>query len=73
MTAIQRAKRSLGRDLSAQEGFVGVGIADNTIRLYARAETAPVVKALRSRWGDTYQGHPVSIVLSSGFRAHQQA
>ena len=27
---------------------------------------------LRSRWGDTYEGYPVSVVLSPGFGARRQ-
>ena len=69
MKDIQEAKRSLARDLRVCEGFVGVGIHANTIRLYATDESAPVVKQLRNRWGTTYQGYAVSVVPSRGFRA----
>ena len=70
MMRIDQAKRTLGRELRTHEGFVGVGVGDNgVIRLYARAETAPVVKVLRARWGETYEGFPVSVVLSAGFEA----
>ena len=72
MMTIQEAKRSLGRELRAQKGFVGVGLGRNAIRLYAHEESAPVVKTLRSRWGDTYEGYPVSVVLSPGFGARRQ-
>lgn len=68
MKDIQEAKRSLARDLRVCEGFVGVGIHANTIRLYATNETAPVVEELRNRWGTTYQGYSVSVVPSRGFR-----
>ena len=69
MTEIQQAKRSLGRELRALDGYVGVGIGQEGIRVYAIAETAPVVKLLHDRWGDTYKGFPVSVVLSDGFKA----
>ena len=70
MTRINKAKRTLGRELRVHEGFMGVGVGDNgVIRLYARADTAPVVQVLRDRWGETYEGFPVSVVLSSGFKA----
>ncbi len=72
MTDIQQAKRSLGRELRACEGFVGVGIGGDGIRLYAESETAPVVKMLRDRWGATYEGFAISVVLSEGFRAQQR-
>lgn len=67
MSDIQAAKRSLGRELRALDGFVGVGIDQRGIRLYAKARTAPVVKRLRERWGSSYRGFPVSVVLSDGF------
>ena len=69
MTDIRQAKRSLGRELRAFEGFVGLGISDDGIRLYANSETAPVVKMLRDRWGATYQGFTISVVLTEGFKA----
>ena len=72
MTDIQQAKRSLGRELRACGGFVGVGIGEDGIRLYAESETAPVVKMLRDRWGATYEGFAISVVLSEGFKAQQR-
>ena len=69
MNDIHTAKRSLGRELRALDGFVGVGIDEKGIRLYAAATTAPVVKLLHDRWGDTYEGFHVSVVLSDGFKA----
>ena len=68
MTKIQKAKRSLGRELRALDGFVGVGVDQDGIRLYATAAAAPVVKRLHDRWGDTYEGFRVSVVLSDGFK-----
>ena len=65
---IDDAKRALGRALRAQDGFVGVGVGTDGIRLYARSEETPVVRYFRSRYGRTYRGFPVSIVPSSGFR-----
>ena len=73
MTDIRQAKHSLGRELHAIDGFVGVGIGGEGIRLYASAETAPVVKVLRDKWGNRYQGFAVSVVLSDGFGAQSQA
>ncbi|MDE0422694.1 MAG: hypothetical protein OXK76_17650 [Gammaproteobacteria bacterium] len=73
MTDIRQAKRSLGRELRTVDGFVGVGIARDGIRLYASDETAPVVKVLREKWGNRYKGFAVSVVLSDGFKAHLQA
>lgn len=70
MTPIEQAKRSLGRELRADEGFVGVGIgAGSVIRLYAKTETAPVVQHLRKTWGASYEGFDVSIVVSPGIEA----
>lgn len=73
MTDIRQAKRSLERELRSVDGFVGVGIGKDCIQLYASAEMAPVVKVLRDKWGNTYQGFAVSVVLSDGFEAHLQA
>ena len=73
MTDIRQAKRSLGRELRTVDGFVGVGIGRDGIRLYASAETAPVVKVLRDKWGNRYKGFTVSVVLSDRFKAHSQA
>ena len=73
MTDIRQAKRALGRELRAVDGFVGVGIRSNAIQLYANAETAPVVKVFRSKWGTSYKGFAVSVVLTDGFQAHSQA
>lgn len=72
MTDIQQAKRSLGRELRACGGFVGVGIGEDGIRLYAESDSAPVVKMLRDRWGATYEGFAISVVLSEGFKAQQR-
>ena len=68
MIDIQTAKRSLGRELRALDGYVGIGIDERGIRVYAKAESAPVVQRLRERWGGIYRGFPVSVVLSRGFR-----
>ena len=73
MTDVRQAKRALGRELRAVDGFVGVGIRRNGIQLYASAETAPVVKVFRSKWGASYKGFAVSVVLTDGFEAHSQA
>ena len=73
MTDIRQAKRSLGRELRSVDGFVGVGIGRDGIRLYASADKAPVVKVLRDKWGSRYKGFAVSVVLTDGFEAHSQA
>ena len=73
MTDIRQAKRALGRELRAVDGFVGIGTRKNGIQLYATAETAPVIKAFRSKWGTSYKGFAVSVVLTDGFEAHSQA
>lgn len=73
MTDIRQAKRSLGRELRTIDGFVGVGIGRDGIQLYASADTAPVVKVLRDKWGNRYEGFTVSVVLSDGFEAQSQA
>ena len=73
MTDIRQAKRSLGRELRSVDGFVGVGIGGDGIRLYASADTAPVVKVFRDKWGNRYKGFAVSVVLSDGFEAQSQA
>lgn len=69
MTEIQQAKRSLGRELCAVEGFVGVGIGNEGIRLYASDDAAPVVEQFREKWGSSYEGFAVSVVLSDGFKS----
>ena len=66
---MNEVKRSLARQLRAKGGFVGVGVGDDEIRLYAASETAPVVEYFRSQHGTTYRGYPVAVVLSPGFRA----
>ena len=69
MNDVRHAKRSLGLELRALEGFVGVGIgSDDNIRLYATTADAAVVLALKDRWGESYEGFPVSVVLSPGLR-----
>ena len=73
MTDIRQAKRCLGRELRTVDGFVGVGVGRDGIRLYASAETAPVVKVLRDKWGNRYKGFAVSVVLSDGFEAQSRA
>lgn len=50
-----------------------VGLGRDNIRLYASAETAPVVKVFRDKWGNTYKGFAVSVVLTDGFETHPQA
>ena len=71
MTTVRQAKRSLGRELRDVEGFMGVGVGDGEIRVYAVAADAPVVSVLKRRWGDTYEGFPISVVLSLGFHAQR--
>lgn len=73
MTDIRQAKRSLGRELRAVEGYVGIGVGRDGIRLYATADTAPVVKVFRDKWGASYKGFAVSVVLSERFEAQSQA
>lgn len=62
---LNEAKRSLGRELRSKEGFVGVGTGNGEIRLYALDEGAPVVEFLRARFGTTYRGYHVSVLLSA--------
>ena len=65
---IYRAKRALARELRLKAGFVGVGVADDLIRLYVKSEDSPAVQYFRSRYGHTYEGHSVTVILSTGFR-----
>ena len=65
---INDAKRALGRELRTKDGFVGLGVAPDGIRLYAKSEAAPVVVFLTRRYGTTYRGFSVSVVTSPGFR-----
>ena len=65
---IHDAKRALGRELRTKDGFVGLGIAQDVIRLYATSDAAPVAVFLTKRYGATYRGFPVSVVTSPGFR-----
>ena len=62
LRASQAAKRSLGWELRALDGFVGVGVdSSKGIRLHhANAETALVVRRLRERWGIKFLGFRVS-------------
>ena len=70
MNDVRDAKRSLVRELCALEGFVGVGIgSDDDIRLYATNADAAVVLALKDRWGESYEGFPVSVILSPGLQS----
>lgn len=73
MTDIRQAKRSLARELRTVDGFVGVGVGRDGIQLHASTDTAPVVKALREKWGTRYKGFTVSVVLSGGFEAQSRA
>lgn len=66
---ITEAKRALGRELRSIDGFVGVGVADARIRLYAKDQSAPVVEFFEARYGNTFRGYSVSVVTSSGFHA----
>ena len=68
--SITEAKRSLGQQLRAMDGFVGIGVGDADIRLYVVDPSAPVVEHFRTHFGDSYVGYPVSLVISPGFRAH---
>lgn len=66
---ILQAKRVLARELRLKAGFVGVGVANDLIRLYATSKESPAVEFFRSRYGNTYEGHSVAVVLSTGFHA----
>ena len=70
---INQAKRALGRELRSKDGFVGIGIANDLIRIYAKSEAAPVVEFLQSQYGTTYQGYSVAVIPSNGFRVHSRA
>ena len=69
MNDIRTAKRSLRRELRTVDGFVGIGLGSEGIRLYASTEAAPVVKVFRNKWGKNYKGFAVSVVLTDGFEA----
>jgi len=66
---IYRAKRALASELRLEPGFVGVGVANDLIRLYVTTKDSPAVEFFRSRYGNTYQGHSVAVIESTGFRA----
>ena len=73
MKSINEAKRQLGQELRVFDGFVGVGVGeDSEIRVYVLAERAKAAQVLEERWGNSFQGFPVSIELSSGFRASSE-
>ena len=66
---ITEAKRALGRELRSKDGFVGIGLAEGHIRLYANDQSAPVVEFFEAHYGNTFRGYSVSVVTSPGFRA----
>ena len=69
MKTIVDAKRELGRELRSFAGSVGIGIGDgNRMRVYVKSEDSKAVQRLRAHIGDAYEGFPVDIVFSSGFR-----
>lgn len=71
MRSIREAKRDLARNLRDRDGFVGVGIGnDSVLRLYVRAESSSARQILRSRWNDTYEGYPVTVTISTGFSGY---
>lgn len=67
MKSITEAKRELGQELRPYDGFVGIGIGDDEIRIYVRNESMKIKRALRERWGDSYEGYPINVIESSGF------
>ena len=68
MTSIAEAKLKLGKELRPYDGFVGIGVGDDEIRVYVRNESAKANQVLKNRWGDSYEGFPVHVILSPGFQ-----
>ena len=69
MKSINEAKRQLSRELREFDGFVGVGVGENSeLRVYVVAEESKAVQVFNERWGKFFEGFPVVIERSSGFR-----
>lgn len=64
---IREAKKSLVDELENIDGFVGAGIGDRHIKLYVIIN-APVIEYFEKQFGDSYQGWPVVIEQTGGFR-----
>lgn len=70
MKSINEAKRQLSRELREFDGFVGVGVGENSeLRVYVVAEKSKAVQVFNERWEKFFEGFPVAIELSSGFRS----
>ena len=68
-TDMNDAKRTLGQEVRMLEGFVGVGLGANEIRLYVEGSETPIVKYMREHYGDHYAGYTIHLIPTPGFRA----
>ena len=68
-SSLNDAKRDLGREVRMLEGFVGLGLGANEIRLYVAGFETPVAKYVQEHYGNHYAGYYIRLLRSSGFRA----
>ena len=68
-TDMNTAKRTLGQEVRMLEGFIGIGLGANEIRLYVEGIETPVVKYLQEHYGDHYAGYVIHLISTPGFRA----
>lgn len=70
-SSLNAAKRALGREGQMLEGFVGIGLGANEIRLYVESFETPIVKYMHEHYGHRcrYAGYPIHLIPTPGFRA----
>lgn len=67
--SLHTAKQALGQEVRRLEGFAGIGLGRDGIRLYVEGFQTPVVTYVQQHYGDHYAGYELDLVETLGFRA----
>ncbi len=66
---LNAAKYALGRELEMLEGFAGIGLGANEVRVYVLGSNTPVARYLQNNYGNYYRGYGIRLIPTPGFRA----
>lgn len=66
--SLHTAKQALGREVRMLEGFAGIGLGRDGIRLYVEGLQTPVVAYVQQHYGDHYAGYGLDLIETPGFR-----
>ena len=66
---LQNAKITIRDEIQELDGFTGIGLGVDDIRVYVKSNQSSVVKYLQEKYGETYEGFSISIIVTGEIKA----